>query len=239
MKKLFLIPVVLYLFVIQSYSQWTPDWDTTYTKTTTSADLSSSIKVKGGNVYITGSNYDSATIYTLTTIKYNTSGVQQWKAVYSPSNPIGGGIGINGPQKELIDVDGSGNVYVLATISNGTNDDFVTIKYNSSGTQQWVVTYDGSRNDEAGAIAVDYSGNVYITGGSVSKHGSNWWSDITTICYNTSGAQQWLKRFTNSTSGKNGNDAAWSIILDTNSSHVGAGVYVAGWYDRGNNLPTL
>src|SRR3990167_3234070 len=67
-------------------------------------------------------------------------------------------------------VDGSGNVYVTGNRSNCghviTLQDFVTIKYNSNGNEQWVAIYDGPAKltDEADAIALDSSGNVYVTG---------------------------------------------------------------------------
>jgi hypothetical protein len=40
--------------------------------------------------------------------------------------------------------------------------DFATIKYNTSGAQQWVSRYDGAAHssDIAYAIALDISGNV-------------------------------------------------------------------------------
>jgi len=66
-------------------------------------------------------------------------------------------------------LDVSSNVYVTGrSLGSGTNFDYATIKYNVSGVQQWLIRYDGPEHgvDEAYSIAVDVSGNVYVTGGS-------------------------------------------------------------------------
>jgi hypothetical protein len=84
-------------------------------------------------------------------------------------------------------VDKPGNVYVTGYI-NGTSPswDIATIKYNASGTQQWVNRYDGLKDsaDVGTAIGVDTLGNVYVGGASTGK-GTAW--DYTTIKYGSSG----------------------------------------------------
>ena len=59
--------------------------------------------------------------------------------------------------------------------------DYATIKYDASGTEQWVARYDGpgNYNDGANAIAIDVYGNVYVTGTCKSLY----WSIYTTIKY--------------------------------------------------------
>ena len=113
-----------------------------------------------GNIYVTGSSRGPGTEFDYATVKYNSAGQQQWTARYTgPGNGFG--------EAQAIAVDGSGNVYVTGhSPGAGTADDYATIKYDSAGQQQWVARYNGAGNsgDEAHAIALDSSGNVYVTG---------------------------------------------------------------------------
>ena len=117
---------------------------------------------RSGNVYVTG--FSSIPDYSgYVTIKYNARGQEVWTATYAGPNSIN--------FATAIAVDNSGNVYVTGesgTFDSG-NDDYATIKYDSAGEEQWVARYDGpaTGNDGATAIAVDDSGDVYVTGSSL------------------------------------------------------------------------
>jgi hypothetical protein len=166
-----------------------------------------------GNVYVTGSSRGSGTDVDYATIKYDSFGQQQWVARYN-------GPGNGGDDAVAIAVDNSHNVYVTgSSFGGGTSQDYATIKYDSSGQQQWVARYNGSGNgfDEASAIAVDGLGDVYVTGGSP---GSDGITAYATIKYNAAGQEQWIARYNGPGTGSNG---ASAVGLD------GAGnVYVTG-----------
>ena len=188
-------------------------WVASYNGSENFDDHASSVKVDGlGNVYVTGSSWGSGTRLDYATIKYNSSGVQQWVARYNgPAN-------VEDLANSLV-VDGSGNVYVTGTSASETSWDFVTIKYNSLGVQQWVERYNGPGNlsNIATSLEVDGSGNVYVTGYS-EVIGPSW--DYITIKYNSAGVQQWVERYNGP---GNADDQGNSIAVDGSGN-----VYVTG-----------
>ena len=182
-------------------------WATQYNSPDGNYDEARAIAVDAsGNVYVTGysqtlvlTNYDYATV------KYNSAGVQQWQVRYN-------GTGNDYDRANAIALDAAGNVYVTGkSVGVGsTAEDAFTIKYDNSGVSQWTARYNGAANgyDEAKALAVDTSGNVYITGYSYSS-GSN--NDYLTIKYDASGTQEWITKY-NGTA--NNTDQAAAIAVD-------------------------
>jgi uncharacterized delta-60 repeat protein len=203
-KTLFLLLITHYSLLITS-AQVQEDWVSRYNGPGNGSDEAYSLAVDGsGNVYVAGGSYGNGTDYDYSTIKYNSSGVQQWVARYN-------GPGNSSDVATSLAVDGPGNVYVTGwSIGSGTNTDYATIKYNSSGVQQWVSRYNGPGNGSDGAysLAVDGSGNVYVTG---SSFGIGTGYDYATIKYNSFGVPQWVAIYNGP---GNSTDEAYSLAVD-------------------------
>ena len=119
------------------------------------------------------------------TIKYDPAGNMLWEARWD------GGAQDQGHDMVL---DAAGNVYVVGEKDSFTGPkDYVIIKYDANGVEQWSYVYDGTSGSEdiARAVAVDGSGNVYVTG--ESQGGS--YSLATTLKLDSAGNLLWEKHY--------------------------------------------
>ena len=133
------------------------------------------------------------------------------------------GAGNGGDEPGGMVVDDSGYVYVTGSLCTAASaDDYGTIKYDPDGDTVWVRTYNGSGNDYdfAAGVAVDNSGNVYISGMSAV---SATLYDYVTIKYHSNGDTAWLRRYDGPSSGS---DMATAVKVDGSGN-----VYVAGYSD--------
>lgn len=130
-----------------------------------------------GNVYITGNVYNDDGTISVSTTKYGTNGNQLYSVRY-------GNRGVYEGIPPTIAVDAQGNAY-MASVTYDSNHvaDYLVIKYDTNGNEQWVAKYNGAstpclnHDDRTKAIAVDDIGNVYVTGTSISL--STWYDYVT------------------------------------------------------------
>lgn len=109
-----------------------------------------------GNVYITGGGAPG-----YRTIKYDSAGNMLWvrttqipgKYIWSP----------------YIAADGNGNVYITGHTESlaDPNIDVVLMKYDASGNLLWSKLFDNGGNEAGQDVAVDSTGNAYVTGWSI------------------------------------------------------------------------
>jgi hypothetical protein len=158
-----------------------------------------------GNVYVSGYSGGSDTNFDYATIKYYPNGDMAWVRRYN-------GTANWDDAAYDIAVDDSGNVFVTGG-GGSIYGDYLTIKYYPNGDTAWVRTYKGQEfsNDEAHALAVDDSGNAFVTGQSI----FDWDLDYITIKYTPNGDTAWVRKHSG---------MAWALAIDDSGN-----IYVTGW----------
>ncbi|MDF7814908.1 T9SS type A sorting domain-containing protein [Hymenobacter sp. YC55] len=141
-----------------------PQWNYRYNGLGNGDDVVADLAVsRDGNAVVVGTSYSSTGADYATHVLAN--GQLLWQACYN-------GADNSYDEAKAVAVDVAGNAYVtgLSYNADGTND-YATVKYGAlgNGEVRWTAHYDGAGSyDEAAAIRVDASNNVYVTGYSLS-----------------------------------------------------------------------
>jgi hypothetical protein len=203
---------------------------TTYNGPGNSDDQSVAIAVDNkGNVFVTGYSIGLSSGYDFATIKYDASGVKKWVSRYNGLKDI---IDVE-DKPTAIALDNKSDVYVTGYSKSFITKDYITIKYDVNGKEDWIRRYsgDGGGDDEPLAMAIYRSKNIYLTGYSSNFRVGRTRADYTTIKYNTAGKMLWNRNYTDNENSsasavsmtKEANDIAKVIALDSLGN-----VYVAG-----------
>ena len=135
------------------------------------------------NVYVVGKTA-SFTVggYDIFLVKYDSSGAQVWNQTWGE---------VNNDEGYGIALDLTGNIYVtgINVVNPGVDNDMVLVKYNSSGVQKWNRTWGGGSDERGYDVAVDSSGNIFVTGMTVSFGPGTCGAFL--VKYNSSGSQLW------------------------------------------------
>src|SRR5207249_6697096 len=182
------------------------EWVAQYSETNSAGSPMSPTAIaadSAGNVYLTGP----------ATVKYDSAGRRAWTARPKDND-------INLPV--AVRVDSSGNVYVAGPSNwSGNPSDFVTAKYDAQGNESWLRHYHshGSLADRVVAMAIDETGNVYVTGTSGDDTSASPAYNWLTLKYDSNGELLWTARY----SGPFNKDGPTAIAVGNQSQ-----VYVTG-----------
>ncbi len=189
-------------------------WAARYVGPFASFDRASALGVDvSGNVYVTGTSTGNA----CTVVKYDAAGVEQW-AIRSALP----GSGYPESKPDLA-IDPAGNVHIATTTTGapeGRNRNYLAIKYNPTGAEQWSAQLDEGRSTDeyANATFVDAAGNTYVAGYSIGL-------GVVIVKYNSAGTSRILLP------GAATIDHVTSLFVDASGN-----IYLAG-YTSIENLP--
>jgi hypothetical protein len=210
----------------------------------TGSDVGSGIAIDGSNnIYVVGSYAGSATFGThnktsaglsdIFLAKYDTNGTAVW---------VESAGGTNDDYGQAIALDASGKIHItghfkgsadfgsINKIANASYFDIFVAKYDPTGLN-WTDAQSagGTNHDYSQSIAVDVSGNVYVTGNFQGTFtfgaGSSvaYSPDMFVIKFNSTGTPQWIQ-----SAGGNYFDTGRGIAVDKSGN-----IFVTGFYSLG------
>ena len=155
-------------------------------------------------------------------VRQNSSGGREWIM----------DLGISDEESGIsMTFDSSDNVYITGYKRNGLEGnknsvDFTVflVKYNSSGSREWIKKLGKSEVENGARLIVDSSDNIYVTGFSSEFESDNEFGPLNTLMakYNTSGNREWTKAL-----GSTLTDFAWDVTVDSKDK-----IYVTGFSEN-------
>ena len=193
---------------------------------TTRGDYGHSVALDAvGNAYISGyteGNLDGPNVGLADAFltKFDTSGNELWSTQIDTTSY---------DRSNSVVVDAAGNVYIsghtqgnLGGSNAGGNDAFL-IKFDPSGAELWTKQIGTMSDDRSYSVAVDTTGNAYISGWTKGNLGGTnaGLSDAFLIKFDTSGTELWTKQI-----GTMNDDKSWSVAVD-----AAGNAYISGSTD--------
>ncbi len=182
-------------------------------------DFSASVALDNtGHLYLTGTtNGDlgginvNAGFYDPWIAKYDSNGNQVWIQQFGTTGQ---------DYATNVVVDQAGNIYLsgrtngdLGGINAGIDDAWIA-KYDSNGNQVWIQQFGTNGWDEPYSMALDSTGNIYLTGSTTTRDGeNNFTSNYWLTQYDANGNQLWIESFDTSVFRKIAVDSANNLYL--------------------------
>lgn len=134
--------------------EWTKEWDGAGM-----TDKASGVRVApNGDVYLCGTT-ETATDNDIALLKFNSNGNMVWDEFYDGAD--GGD-----DHAAALEWHNDGYLYVAGHTFKVSNLDYLTIKYDSTGTLIWDITYNSpyNKDDLATNLAIDDAGDIIVSG---------------------------------------------------------------------------
>ena len=196
-------------------------WIATITQSGQSFNTRALTVDSAGNVYVGGRCQGATNSNEAAIVKLDSTAALQWSRTLGTNSGTDRFYGLACDSSDNVIAAGQYDAY-----TQGGNDGVVA-KYNSSGTLQWQRTLGGSSsaNDSFNDVAVDSSGNIYVTG-KIALSNRN---QYLIAKYNPSGTLQWQKRYGAGSSGQSGE--AESVAVDSSGNVYSAGNINSNYYN--------
>ena len=172
-----------------------------------------------GNLYVAAHSYFPTSKWDWVLTKYSPPGAPLWQTRFVA--------GLDNDFASAIAVQAAGVFIAGSSRNENGHNDFLTVKYSTTGTMEWARRYNGAAGNSDNAVAVavvaDAAGNVIAGGNSA---GPTRASDFAVVKYDSAGNQLWTFRYDGPGQGADilvgmKMDAQGNIYLAGTSSDVG------------------
>ena len=220
-------PAISDVLVVKYDSSGLRQWSASYSNGLTNLTVAMAVGATG-NVYVTSAS-GRVGDYDYGVVKFNADGSLGWNASYDNG----------GADDEPVDiaVDNFGRVFVTGSSGSVLAGDrnYVTVAYDSDGTQSKVLSYDGSGDDTAAAIALGQDGDGYTTVHVTGTSFNTVDNDYVTVKYLTTWPDLTISAVDGPATAFNGADISVSnTVLNVNDPAAGknqaAGAFSVGLY---------
>lgn len=151
---------------------WTNYFNSTSTNSSETGQL---IVNPSGSSYMVIASFSGNAMLPAWIVRYDNSGTAQWTNAWE-----------GGDYPNAIASDGNENLFVAGGVEN-IGEDMATIKYSPNETPVWTNLFDYTFTDQPAAMTVDSSGNIIVTGDSLTS--SNHY--YSTLKYGNDGGPMW------------------------------------------------
>lgn len=212
------------IFIIKYNNQGDSIWAVRYNGSKNGLDqFADMVMDKFKNVYVTGLSAQLNTGIDFLTLKYDSTGALLWSATY---NDIFGST----DEPQAIAIDSFQNVYVTGYgLGPNFRNEFITVKYNSAGVEQWAVKHDAGTGSRAYKIGVDRQNNIYVTG-MVDSLGTPNHTKYRTLKYDQNGNMLWYKDFNSMIYFMN---IPFNFLIDSSNSPIVVGTSIVKYNSSG------
>ncbi|HKR07059.1 MAG TPA: SBBP repeat-containing protein, partial [Bacteroidia bacterium] len=207
----------------------------------------------GGGAWFQGTNAGGSDVFIL---KFTNTGALNWATYYggtaydlgySIDNDASGNVFVTGytSANNLPTLNPGGAAYYQPAKGGGSFDAFL-LKFSNNGNRIWATYYGGNGDEFGNDVAIDGSGNLFVTGstssanfptqnsGTYYDNSLSGWHDIYVLKFSNAGARQWGTLYGGSGLDMGvGDETGYSITTDFTGN-----VFVTG-YTSSTNFPTL
>ncbi|MFX1500283.1 MAG: SBBP repeat-containing protein [Promethearchaeota archaeon] len=190
------------IFIAKYFSNGTFDWERYWGDNSINNYVFDIVADSHGDISIVGYSWDSSISYSqnITVTKFYSNSSLAWSQSWD-------GLGQLSDIPNAITIDANDNIYITGSSYGDTDNNIITLKYDSIGILKWEKYWNGTLDSVGEGIITDINNNVYVVGRTNDTFVIENDMDAVILKYNASGVQLWERRW-----GMSNNDERFTAV---------------------------